>query len=280
MRSFSGKAHRQFVQARLVDVAGEAEKFRAGTFFGADRFVPIGAAIDDVRDVRQRLDIVDDGRASERALDRGERRTISRIRALAFERFEQAGFLSADVRAGAAMREDVEVEAGAQDIFAEIVVGVGLCDGGVDDSLLHRELAAQVGVCGMRTDGAARDHDSLDDAVRIEFELVAIREGAGLALVGVAAQVDRLLRVLRDEAPLDAGRKRRAAASAQIRVLDLVDNLLGLHLEQRLAQRLVAAVADVHVELAKVRDIQPASQYPFHVNPGAIVMRFRRDAFR
>src|ERR1700675_2611147 len=118
----------------------------------------------------------------------------------------------------------------------------------------------------MRADSEARDHDTLDDAVRIELQLVAIREGAGLALVGVAAQVDRLLRVLRDEAPLDAGRKRRATAPAKIRVLDLVDDLLGLHLEQRLAQRLVSAVADVDVELAKIRDIQPASQYPFHVN--------------
>jgi hypothetical protein len=124
----------------------------------------------------------------------------------------------------------------------------------------------------VRADGATCDPDSLDDGVRIEFEFVTIGKRAGLALVGVAAKIDRLLRILRDEAPLDAGRKRRAAAPAEIRVLDLVDNLLGLHVEQRLAQRLVSAVTDVHLELAKVRDIQPASQYPFHVNSGVLVV--------
>ncbi len=178
------------------------------------------------------------------------------------------------------MRDHFEVETGAEDVLAQVVVGVGFGDCGVESSLLNGELAAQISVRDMRANGATCDSDALDDGVGIEFEFVAIGKRAGLALVGVAAQVHRLLRILRDEAPLDAGWKRRAAAPAKIRVLDLVDNLLGLHLEQRLAQRLVSAVADVHVELAKIRDIQPASQYPFHVNPGAIVMRFRRDAFR
>ncbi len=84
------------------------------------------------------------------------------------------------------MREDLEVEAGAEDVLAQVVVGVGLGDGGVENSLLHGELAAQVSVRGMRADRAARDRDALDDAVRIELDFIAIGKRAGLALVGVA----------------------------------------------------------------------------------------------
>ena len=56
----------------------------------------------------------------------------------------------------------------------------------------------------MQSDRAANNQNALDDAVWIVFELIAIGEGAGLALVGIATYVDRLLRLLRNEAPVRA----------------------------------------------------------------------------
>jgi len=162
------------------------------------------------------------------------------------------------VRARAFMRPDVHAVARPHHVLADVARGARLSQRRVHAALLHGEFAAHIDVRVMRADRAARDEDPLDDGVRIVFELVAIGEGARLALVAVDTNVNRLLRFLRDEAPFDAGWKRRAAASAKIRVLDLVDNVFGRHVEC-LAQRFVSAVGEVHVELFKVRDVQPAS---------------------
>src|SRR5262249_51656973 len=128
----------------------------------------------------------------------------------------------------------------------------------------HAELAAKVDVAGVRIYCAATDQDAFDDSVRIVFELVAIGKGPGLAFIGIAADVDRLLVVGRDEAPLRAGRKGRPAASAQVRIVDLVENLWRLQLNQRLAQGVETAIGPVHVKTIEVRDIQPASENAFH----------------
>ena len=85
----------------------------------ADLGVLLAAHLHDVRDRRQRLDVVDDRRLRVEAFDRGERRLEARHAALAFERLEQRGLLAADVRAGAAVHDDLEVEAGTEDVLAE-----------------------------------------------------------------------------------------------------------------------------------------------------------------
>ena len=238
-----------------------------GLFSGPIALYQCGAAIDDVRHVRERLDVVDDSRASEGADDRGEWRPVARVATLAFERFQQRAFLAADVRARALMRPDVHAVAGAHYVLADVARGACVSERRIDAALLHGEFAAQVNVRGMRADRAAGDQDALDDAVRIVFELIAIGEGARLALIAIDADVNRFFRILGNKTPLHSRRKRRAAASAEIRVLDFVDDVVGRHLEECLARGLVAVVRQVHVELAKIRDIQPAGQYPFHVSP-------------
>src|SRR5207244_4175139 len=122
-----GRAHRQLVRARSFDVSADAVELRPRPFFRADGFEPVGAAADDVRHAGEGLDVVDDRRRAEDAVGRGERRLDPRVRALALERLDQAGLFAADVGPGAAMHDDVELEAGAEDV-AEIALGVGLLD--------------------------------------------------------------------------------------------------------------------------------------------------------
>src|SRR6185295_4018297 len=56
------------------DVAGDGVELRAGVpLVGADPFEPGGAAVENVRHVAQRLDVVDHGGAAERADHGGER---------------------------------------------------------------------------------------------------------------------------------------------------------------------------------------------------------------
>src|SRR5436305_909730 len=74
----------------------------------AQRLEPVGPALEDVLDAGQRLDVVDDGRLAEGALDGREGRLDPRPGPLALQRLDQPRLLAADVRPGAAVGVDVE----------------------------------------------------------------------------------------------------------------------------------------------------------------------------
>src|SRR5262249_9196507 len=82
----------------------------------------------------------------------------------------------------------------------------------------------------------------------------------GLTLVGVHGEVDRLRRLLRQEAPLHAGREARAAATAQVRGLHHLGDLLRLELAEGLPRRRVAAVLEIDVDPAEPRDVAAAEE--------------------
>ena len=126
-------AHGQFVDAGAFDVAAEAEEARAAVAFGAEFGVVRGADAEDVRNGGDGLGVVDDGGPAVESDDRGEGRADARDAALAFQRFHQRGFFADFVRAGAGLGDDVEVDAGAEDVLAEEALGVGLGDGALHD---------------------------------------------------------------------------------------------------------------------------------------------------
>ena len=103
-------AELDLVDARAVDVPGDREEPRARALRRADLFEGRGAVRDDPGDVRQRLDVVDDGRALVEPLHGQPRRAVARVALLAFEGREEAGGLAGDVRAGAAIDDDVAGE--------------------------------------------------------------------------------------------------------------------------------------------------------------------------
>ena len=86
------------------------------------------------------------------------------------------------------------------------------------------------------------DGHALDQDVRVVAQDVAVLEGARLAFVGIADQV-LLARELRGmKLHFKPGRKARAAAAAQRRLLDFGDDLFRRDfLVEDLAQRRVAA---------------------------------------
>ena len=107
-------AQLDLVVARAAHVAGHRDDLRAGRLLGAELAEPVGAVLDDVRDVRERLDVVDQRRALVEALVGGERRLQPRVAALALERVEQRGLLAADVGAGAAVHDQAAREAASR----------------------------------------------------------------------------------------------------------------------------------------------------------------------
>jgi hypothetical protein len=85
--------------------------------------------------------------------------------------------------------------------------------------------------------------------VRIEAEIIAILERAGLALVGVHRHQPRAL-LGAHELPLAAGRKARAAKPAKAGVADDLDELVaGAIAGERFFEQLVAALGRVRVEV-------------------------------
>src|SRR6266542_789504 len=223
------RLHRRFEDARLPHVAAHAEQLRTAVFLRAKRGKPLRAVRQNRRQVTERLHVVDGGRRVVEARRRGERRLDPRLRALALERFDERGFFTRFVRAGAAMDDDVAVEARAQDVLAGVALGVRLRELRFQNVLDVEELAADVDVGDLRADGPAADQAPFEEQVWIALHQQMIFEGPGLAFVRVAADVFRLRRVLEYELPFEAGWKACAAAAAQARRLDELDDLVRLH---------------------------------------------------
>jgi hypothetical protein len=136
---------------------------------------------------------------------------------------------------------DDDVEVPAVDVVLADQAGIiGLLHGRLKVLALADELAANIDIGDMRAHGAAGEQAALDQMVRIVPQDLAVLAGAGLGLVGIdeelarAAVVDALLG---HEGPLERRRETGAAAAAQARALDLVDDpvatvvdeLLGVH---------------------------------------------------
>src|SRR5690606_39654671 len=79
--------------------------------------------------VRDRLDVVDDGRLAVQADGGGEvGRLEPGLAPAALQRVDEGGLLATDVGTGAEMDGDVEAVAGAEDVVAEDPGGVRLVD--------------------------------------------------------------------------------------------------------------------------------------------------------
>src|SRR5439155_201041 len=218
------ETHRQLVDARPVDVAAQAEQARPAVLGRAELGIRLRAHEENRRDVRERLDVVDDRRAAVEADHGREGRLDARIAAQALERIEQRRLLAALVGAGAGVGREVEIETRAQDVLPEVPALIGFLDGAIDDVEQVAIFTADVHIALVRPNREAANDDPLDHLVRVILHQGAVLAGAGFALVGVAHDILGLGDVLRHEAPLHAGIESRAAASAQAGVLDFVND--------------------------------------------------------
>ncbi len=97
-----------FDQSAVLEVAGQLDRQRAARATHAEVAVVRRAALENDRHRGQRNHVVDDGGLAEQALDRRQGRAVAHLGALAFEAFEQRGFLAADVGAGAHAHFELE----------------------------------------------------------------------------------------------------------------------------------------------------------------------------
>src|SRR5690606_34634014 len=236
-------AEGQLVVAGLLDVPRDREDRRAARALHAEIGEPLRALADDRRNRREALRVVDRRRPAVEAVLGRERRLEARPALLALERLEERRLLAADVRARADERVEVEVDPRPLDVLAEPAGLVRLLQGLLEArERLGHELAADVVVADRRADRVAGDRHALDQRVRVVAEDVPIVARARLALVGVADEVFLPGRIRRHERELEPRREARAAAAAQPRRLDLLDDLRAVELAvQHALPGLVAA---------------------------------------
>jgi hypothetical protein len=83
----------------------------------------------------------------------------------------------------------------------------------------------QVDIDVLRLDHPGGDQHALDETVRIAAKVIAVLEGAGLALVAVDGHQARTF-FRTHQGPLASGGKARAAKPAQAGIVDRLDHLL------------------------------------------------------
>src|SRR6185437_9584249 len=180
----------------------------------------------DVWSIGDRFGIIDDRWSTIQTDNSREGRLDARNTALAFERFHQRRLFADLIRARAGLRNDVEVDAGAEDIFAKKTARIRISDGLLDDLEQIAILAAQINEPELSADGETGDHGAFNHSMRIVQEDHMIFACSRFRFVAVHQNVLRLLRLLRHKRPLQPGGEARAATAAKSRGLHRVDDPL------------------------------------------------------
>src|SRR5215467_11223014 len=119
--------------------------------------------VDDVWDAAQSLHIIDDGGLAEETDDGGKWRLPSGVGALAFQRIEQPGFITAHVTPATQMQMQFEAVLRTENMFAEIMRLIGFRDR--PRKTLGRQdiLAAQKDVGDISLNCESRDNHAFDE---------------------------------------------------------------------------------------------------------------------
>lgn len=270
----SDRACRKFIGAGFLHVAAHAHHAGAAIARGAHFGVFVGTEAEDVFYMADGFDVVDNGRSHVEAEDGREVGGLDAgIGAFAFEGFEKAGFLAADVSTCALVDIDVEVESGAKNIGAQEAGFAGFADGLCDDAGGVGEFAADVDVGEFDAEGVGGNGDSFEELVGILVKDVAVFEGARFGFVAIDDEVVGFAVIGPEEAPFDSGGESGSAASAEVGGFDLVEDVAGLEGES-LFELVVSAVGEVGGQRGGV---SRAGEI-FKNDPAFFGMRSGRDA--
>ena len=208
-------------------------------------------------DVGVGLHVVEQGGPVKQAFHRRERGAGLGLAPVALDGAHEGGLLAADEGAGAQAQLQIEVKAGVEDVLAQQTVLLGLPDGGLQPLDGDGVLGPDVDVALVGPHGVARDGHGLQDGVGVALQHRAVHERAGIALVGVAADVLHPVGADRvgGELPLFARGEARAAPAPQAGGQHGVDDLLGRDVfGEDFTQGGVAVYADVLVDALRVDD--------------------------
>ncbi len=229
------------------------------------------AELEDRRHRRDRADVVDLRRRVEEALHGRERRPRPRLAPTALERIEQCRLFAADVRAGASVHGDLDVP--------ENPGLAGLGDGTVEDLEFVQVLAPDVDEDVLALDRVRGDEAALEEPVGDARHDLAVLERSRLGLVGVDDEILGLRRAAIDQRGLSAHREAGAAAPAEVRGEQRLDQLLGRQLAS-LRHLVVPADRPVLGELRQVALVGAGEEHATSAHGSPSRSRGRRRARR
>ena len=202
---------------------------------------------------------------------------LPRMSSLPLQRFEETGFFSADIRAGAGVQDDFEVEIGSKNPLSQNSPGSGLLKCGFHNPISERELTANIDKRKMAIHCVGREDHSLNQLMGITFQDHAVFACAGFTLVGVAAKISRLSGILRNETPLQACRKPSATAATQPGSFGCFDNIGRSRLLQDLPRGLIASEFDVVIDFPSAQIVDVLQQDEFVVGHQQNIVRQEKE---
>ncbi len=213
--------------SRVADLSADthnaSSRVRRDSQFGILR----GAYFDHMLDGAECLHVVDDSGAHIKAQSRRKiGRFQTRLGAISFQGAQGSGFFTADIGTGTAMDVNFQVVAAIQDILAQEISGSGFIQSPVQNFSAFVEFTPDVDVGQVNIVGEAGNDHSLDELMRVFVDDLSILEGAGLRLIAVANQVDRLTGGAVHKGPFEAGREACTAAAAKAGSLYFISQLL------------------------------------------------------
>ena len=247
-------AHRDLNEAGVLDLAAECKDLGALCSLGTHGSIPLCTLEDDLRNVCIGLNVVENGRLLIEALFCRERRTRTRLTAVALDRGHQSSFLTADECACTETEVNIEVEAGAEDIGAEHTGLSCLLDRDAESLDSDRILSTDIDIALLCADCITCNGHRFEDDMRVAFEHGTVHKCTGVALVSVAAYIFNI--GIRDdvacELPFHTGREAAAASAAQTGIEDFLNDLFRRHRGQDLVECPVAVSADVFIDIFRI----------------------------
>ena len=225
--------------ARVLHVARDREQTVSLGLFCSHRGVPLRGVLENSRHLADRLNVINNGRASIQTRNSREWGLETRVTAEAFQGIQKSGFFTTDVCAGTRVSGNAKI---AQQ------TGLGCFLYRIHQATVNvNDLAAQVDKCVVAIDGPRGNRNALNQHVRVRHNRRDILTGSRFRFIGVNHQVTRKTVIGRKEGPLQASGESSATTASQARGLNGLNDLGGLH-GIGLLESLVAASAQVRLQ--------------------------------
>ena len=256
-----GSTHGDLNETGVLDLTAECEYLSTLGLLGTHRGEPLNAVEDDLRNICEGLNVVlDCGRCIETLYCRIGR-TGSGLAAVTLDRGHKSGLLTTDERACAESDLKIEIKAGIKYVLTEKTVLISSIDSLLKTLNCDGILGTNVNVTLGSTDSITADGHSLDDGVGVTLKDGTVHECSGVALVGITYNV--LLRSLvgGTESPLTAGGESTASSTAETGVGNYLDNVLGSHFGENLAECCITVHSYVLVDVIGIDNAAVTEYY-------------------
>ena len=207
--------------------------------FRSHRGVPLCGVLEDSRHLADRLDVINNGRASVQTRNSREGGLETRVASVAFQGIQKSGFFTTDV--GTCTRVSGDAKIAQQAGLSGFLYRIHQATVNVND------LAAKVDKCVVAIDGPRGNRNAFNQHVGVRHNRRDVLTGSRFRFIGVDHQVAGQTVIGRKEGPLQARGESSATTASQARSLNGLNDLGGLH-GIGLLESLVAASAQVRLQ--------------------------------